>query len=71
MPKSKPITIGVFYRPPNLADFMDLMDEKFSNLNLKDNEIYLLVDVNINLLQNGKYILNGKKAPSLKDQSIL
>ena len=39
---------------------MDLMVEKFSNLNLKDNEIYLLGDFNINLFQNGKYILNGK-----------
>ena len=31
------------------------MVEKFSNLNLKDNEIYLLGDFNINLFQNGKY----------------
>ena len=41
---------------------MDLMVEKFSNLNLKDNEIYLLGDFNINLFQNGKYILNGKRS---------
>ena len=40
--KSKPITIGVFYRPPNQPEFMDLMVEKFSNLNLEDNEIYLI-----------------------------
>ena len=25
LPKSKPVTIGVFYKPPNQADFMDLM----------------------------------------------
>ena len=62
LPKSKPITIGVFYRPPNQGEFMDLMVEKFSNLNLKDNEIYLLGDFNINLFQNGKYILNGKRS---------
>ena len=37
--KLKPITVGVFYRPPNQAELMDLMVEKFSNLNLKDNEI--------------------------------
>ena len=41
---------------------MDLMVEKFSNLNLKDNEIYLLGDFNINLFQNDKYILNGKRS---------
>ena len=50
---------------------MDLMIKKLSNLNLKDNEICLLGDFNINLFQNGKYILNGKKAPPLKDQSII
>ena len=62
LPKSKPVTIGVFYRPPNQAVFMDLMVEKFSNLNLKDNEIYLLGNFNINLFQNGNYILNGKRS---------
>ena len=43
------------------------MGEKFSNLNLKDNEIYLLRDFNINLFQNDKQFLNGKEAPTLKD----
>ena len=62
LPKSKAITIEVFCRPPNQAEFMDLMVEKFSNLNLKDNEIYLLGDFNINLFQNSKYILNGKRS---------
>ena len=47
---------------------MDLMAEKFSGLNLKDNQIYLLSDFNINLFQNGKYIL--KEAQPRKDQSI-
>ena len=37
------------------------MVERFSNLNLKDNEIYLLSDFNINLFQNVKYMLNGKR----------
>ena len=41
---------------------MDLIGRKFSNLNLKDNEIYLLGNFNINLFQNGKYILNGKRS---------
>ena len=65
--ESKPITIGVFYRPPNQAKFIDLMGEKFSNLNLKDNDIYLLPDFNINIFQNDKQFLNGKEAPTLKD----
>ena len=34
--------------------------KSFSILNLKYNKIYLLRDFNINLLQNGNYILNRK-----------
>ena len=62
LPMQKPITIGVFYRPPNQAEFMDLMIEKLANLNLRDNEIYLLGDFYINIFQNSKYILNGKRS---------
>ena len=34
LPKSKPITIGVFYRPPNQAEFKDLMGKKIMILTL-------------------------------------
>ena len=61
LPNSKPITVSVFYRPPNQANFMELIGKSFSLLNLKDNEIYLLGDFNTNLLQNGNYILNRKR----------
>ena len=58
LPKLKPITIGVFYRPEEwIYEFMDLMVKKISNLNLKDNEIYLLVYFNI----NRKYSKQKKK----------
>ena len=60
MPKSKPIPIGVFYRPPNQANFMELIGKSFPLLNLKNNEIYLLGDFNINLLQNRYNILIRK-----------
>ena len=53
--KSKPIIIGVFYRPPKQANFMELIVKSFSLLNLKYNEICLFSDFNINLLQNGNY----------------
>ena len=53
LPKSKPVAIGVFWK-----NFV----EKFSNLNLKDSEIYLFGDFNINLFQNGKYMLYGKRS---------
>ena len=44
LPRLKPITIDVFYRSPNQANFMELIVKSFSLLNLKDNEIYLLSD---------------------------
>ena len=39
---------------------MELIVKDSSHLNLKDNEIYLLGNFNINLLQNRNYILSGK-----------
>ena len=60
LPKSKPITIGVFYRPPNQANFMELIVKSFSLLNLKYNQIYLFGDFTNNLLQNRNYISNRK-----------
>ena len=39
---------------------MELIVKSFYLLNLKDNEIYLLGDFNINVLQNRNYILDRK-----------
>ena len=58
--KSKPITIGVFYRPPNQANVMEWIFKSFSLLDLHDNGIYCLGDFIIDPLQNGNYILNRK-----------
>ena len=60
LPKSKPITIGFFYRLPNQAIFMELIVKSCSLLDLQDNEIYHLGDFDIDPLQNGNYILNRK-----------
>ena len=46
---------------------MDLMIEKISNLNLEDNEIYLLSEFSINLFQKGEYILNGKRSTTSQE----
>ena len=45
LPKLKSITIGVSYRPPDQAEFMDLMVKTFSNLNLKDDETSIRYDL--------------------------
>ena len=57
---SKPVNIGLFYRPPIQTNLMELIIENFSHLNLENNKTYLLDDFNINFLRNKNYILNGK-----------
>ena len=64
LPNTKSITIDVFCRPPNQANFMELIVKSASVLNLNNNELYLLGDFEINLLQNGNYILNKKELPA-------
>ena len=49
---------------------MELIVKSFSPLNLKDTEIYLLSDFNINLLENRNYILSRKGCPVKDDQYI-
>ena len=59
--------MGVFWKYPNKGNFMDIMVEKCSDFNLKENQIYLLRGFNNNLSQNGNYILNGtRKATGFK-----
>ena len=70
LPKLNPITIGSFYRPPNQANFMELLDKGFCHVYLEVNEVYLLSDFNINLLQNGKYNLNRKSSTACQGQVL-
>ena len=63
MPKVKLIAIGIFYRPPNKND---IFWNEFQQIDRKTNEIYLLGDFNINLLQNGKFILKENRSYKLK-----
>ena len=56
-PKTKPITIGVIYKPPNQTRFSEHIITEFETLDLND-EHYVLGDFNINLLFKGKYIFD-------------
>ena len=69
IPKVKPIAVGIFYRPPNESDFLNLFSNDFQQIDSKTNEIYLLGDFNINLLQNGKSILKENQSYNLKNSS--
>ena len=67
--KVKPIAIGIFYRPPNENDFLNIFSNDFQKIDIKTNKIYLLGDFNINLLQNGKFILKENQSYKLKSSS--
>ena len=49
------------HRPLNSINFFECFKEHLDNINL-DNEIFLHVDFNINLIHNGKYILKENRA---------
>ena len=69
IPKVKHIAIGIFYRPPNENDFLNIFSNEFQQIDSKTNGIYLLRDFNINLLQNGKFILKENQSYKLKSSS--
>ena len=58
MPHTKPITIEIIYRPPNQSKFLDIFEENLPKLNSSYREIYFLGNFSINLLGNGKYVLD-------------
>ena len=69
IPKVKPIAIGILNRHPNENDFLNRFSNDFQQIDSKTNEIYLLGDFNINLLQNGKFILKENQSYKLKSSS--
>ena len=67
IPKVKPIAVGIFYRPPNSNDFLNLLSNSFQQIDLNKKEIDLLGDFNINLFQNGKFLLKENQPNQVKD----
>ena len=62
LPKTKPILVGILYRPPDLSKFLDKLSTAISRSNTFDNqEAYILGDWNINLINKQKHIPNGIK----------
>ena len=57
LPKTKPITVRIVYRPPNQTNFIKTLNENFAKLDTTNKETYILGDFNINLYHNGKYII--------------
>ena len=69
LPKSKPITVRIIYRPPNEVDFIDHFNNALGKLRFQSNEIYLLGDFNINLFFEGHYILK-KNLKSFREAQL-
>ena len=63
--KTKPFTVGIFYRPPNKSNFIEKISDDFSKLNTETKDLFILGDMNINLCHNDKYILykNNSEIP--------
>ena len=56
LPNTKPIVVGIIYRPPSQSEFLEIINTHFSKLDTNNNEIYILGDFNINLYLNNSYI---------------
>ena len=69
-PKTKPISVGIIYKPPSQTQFLEQMITEFEALDL-NNEIYVLGDFNINLLFRGKYVLNKPNETKKIDKDLL
>ena len=65
LPKTRTITVGIFYRPPSQGNFLEILTYDLEKIDLKDRDIFFLGDFNINLFKNNKYIFDIKS--NLKD----
>ena len=62
LPKSKPVLVGVLYRPPTTPGFLEKLTLAISKTTNFDNqEVYILGDLNINLMDKGTKTSNGIK----------
>ena len=56
MPKVKPKTVGIIYRPPSQKNFLEIMNEHFHKVDTINKETYTLCDFNINMYLNNKNV---------------
>ena len=68
LPKTKPFTLGFFYRPPNQYNFLHLIEDDFKNLNPESKELHVLGDININtLIDDNRSIFEIRKNTLLRN----
>ena len=60
IPNSKPILVGIVYRPPDQSGFLDKLSNAINNTtNFDSQEVYILGDFNINLINTKTSTTNG------------
>ena len=69
IPKVKPISIGIFYRPPNVNTFLETFLNDLKLIDLTKSEVYFLGDFNINLLLNDKFVLKENQPFDIRNLS--
>ena len=62
IPKLKPLSIGIVYRPPHVNTFLETFANDLKLINLKETEVYFLGHFNINFLVNDKFILKENQS---------
>ena len=67
IPKMKPISIGIFYRPPNANNFLESFINDLKQIDFKKSEAYFLGDFNINLLLNDKFVLKENQSLTFRN----
>ena len=55
LPKTKPITVRIVYRPPNQTNFIKTLNENFAKLDITNKDTF--IHFNLNLYHNGKCII--------------
>ena len=61
LPKTKPILVGILYRPTQKSDFDKNLEETFTRCDILDKqECYCLRHFNISLFHNGENIFEKK-----------
>ena len=69
LPKSKPVLIGILYRPPGKYDLVNYLGRTFSKTNVFESQkCYLLGDININLLPKDKEIFRYKSTNTINKE---
>ena len=65
----KPISIDIFYRPPNVNTFLETFSNDLKDIDLHKNEVCFLGDFNVNLLLNDKFILKENQSLDFRNLS--